>query len=976
MRSNIKNPDAGGRATLADTSLARVRSALARSSVITLVAYLVASLAATPWAYAQTPPPAAPPPPARPSRLLPRLPIRPGTPGANSAPNTPASPAPPAPAPAAGAAKAGVPGVVELPGEKEFNSCKKLPPGKRIVKLNLKPDSELIDLIGWISSITCSQFLVTLPLQGKKVTVIAPQLITPEEAYRLFYAALESVGLTVEPSGKFLRIVESSRARFSTLPFIGANERVPHDKRYVTKLVRVAYLDTNDLTNSVLNRLKSEAGDIISYRSSLIISDTAENIDRLTSIIKQFDTPSANRDKIWIIRIKNTAAIDMAGRIAEIMPVQQLGTGQKRQPGSPPPMPSKPQPGPPGDLSTEMTITKIVPDERSNSLIVVANQRAYDWLVVLVHKLDVSPEESVRGGAQVRFHVYNCANANCDELAATLSAITGVQVVGSLSTGVRRRGGTAPTAAAPAQNQQGNQSSLMFEGDVRITFDAPTNSLLVMSSFKDFQALRRVIEKLDAPRKQVFIEALILEVTTDKARQMGISYHAGKSQDIAGAQSLALGGFNANNTLGAAFDPKSLLNNMGGLSAALFGPGIDPNQTKLFGVLNVNIPSFGVFLQLLQTNNDVNVLSNPHILIMNNQEGEITVGENLPFPGAMMGSAIGGTGGYTPYLSVNRQDVALKLKLLPSVNEHNVIRLDVEQEVSDVEAPNYNNLGPATSKRSTKTTVVARDQQTVVIGGLMSDRASETVTKVPILGDIPVLGFFFRSTTKDLKKTNILIAITPYVISDLADLRRVAEKKMRERREFIERYSSLEDRVTLDKDLDFRRKRGMLEEINKTVREMEEEEQELRQIRERDEGEDSTPIEPTVANASSPPLPESEEASPAAPAEEVREEAPAEEMLSPAPRTAPALRPATHKRKTPRRTAATATNKVAPAASSAASPANNTPPASRTAAPASKTSPEPRAAAPASKRSPAPPAVKPAPPEGTSGQPASSPTEE
>ena len=950
MNRNTEKTDASGRTTLSGCPVRRRNVTLADTGVVSLVAYLVAFLAPGPWAYAETPAASAIPSP-RPSRLLPRLPLRPGVPPA-AAPTPP----PPAPAPAGAAAKPGTPGVVEIPGEKEFNSCKKLPPGKRIVKLNLKPETDVIDLIGWISSITCSQFLVSIPLQGKKITVIAPQLITPEEAYRLFYAALESVGLTVEPSGKFLRIVESNRARFSTLPFVGANERVPHDKRYVTKLVRVAYLDTNDLTNAVLNRLKSESGDIISYRSSLIISDTAENIERLVSIIKEFDTPSSNRDKIWMIRIKNTSAIDMSGRLAEIMPVQQLGSGQKRQPGSPPPTPPKPQPGPPGDLSTEMTITKIVPDERSNSLIVVANQRAYDWLVVLVHKLDVSPEESVRGGAEVRFHIYNCANANCDELAATLSAITGVQVVGSLSTGVRRRGSaSAPTAAAPAQNQ-GNQSSLMFEGDVRVTFDAPTNSLLVMSSFKDFQALRRVIEKLDAPRKQVFIEALILEVTTDKSRNVGVSYHAGKSEDIAGAQSLLLGGFNADKTLGTAFDPKTLLSSMGGLSAALFGPAIDSSQTKLFGVLNVNIPSFGVFLQLLQTNNDVNVLSNPHLLIMNNQEGEITVGENLPFPGAMMGSAIGGSAGYTPYLSVNRQDVALKLKLLPSVNEHNVIRLDVEQEVSDVESPNYNNLGPATSKRSTKTTVVARDQQTVVIGGLMSDRASETVTKVPILGDIPVIGFFFRSTQKNMKKTNIIIAITPYVISDLADLRRVAEKKMRERREFIERYSSLEDRVTLDKDLDFRRKRGMLEEINKTVREMEEEESELRGIRERDGTDDSTPIEPTLAKDLPAATPEVDENRPPAPADDGAEEAPTEERLVPAAKTAP------RKRQTPIKPPRTAPNKTTDAA-----------PGKTTAVAPSKT----RTLAPA-KASPLTPPTQPAPPvpPATSGKPAPAPEKE
>jgi general secretion pathway protein D len=250
----------------------------------------------------------------------------------------------------------------------------------------------------------------------------------------------------------------------------------------------------------------------------------------------------------------------------------------------------------------------------------------------------------------------------------------------------------------------------------------------------------------------------------------------------------------------------------------------------------------------LQTNNDVNILSNPHILIMNNQEGEISVGEVLPFPGtttAALGASAGGGVGYMPFTSVQRQPVELKLKLLPSVNEHNVIRLDVDQEISDVTSQDYNHMGPATSKRSTKTTVVARDQQTVVIGGLMADRISESVTKIPILGDIPVLGFFFRNTSKTVKKSNILIAITPYVVSDLSDLRRVAEKKLRERREFIERYSSLEDTSKLEQyEMDLRRKRGMIEEINRSVRDMEEDERQLRAIRDRDQRDESTPVEP------------------------------------------------------------------------------------------------------------------------------------
>jgi general secretion pathway protein D len=830
-----------------------------RLFVATLVSYLVASTALGSWAFAQAPIAPAPPADRGPARkmsplaaaraaaraALPVLPApRPGLPPAPKPPLPPAPPKPGAasPTPPAAPGVPGAAGVGDLPGEKEFNSCHKLPPGKRIVKLNLKPDTEVMDLIGWISSITCSQFIVSVPVQGKKLTIISPQLITPEEAYRLFFSALDSLGLTVEPTGKFLRVVENAKARFTPLPIVGPNQKAPNDRRYVTKLVRVQYLDAQDLTNNVLNRIKTETGDIIAYRSSLIITDQSESIERMVEIIKQFDTPSNMRDHIWVIRVKNMSVLDMASRIAEIVPVQMLGTGQRRQGGATPAQP-KPTPGPPGELSTEMSVTKLIPDERTNSLIIVANKRAHDWLVALVHKLDVPLEEAGRG-SEGRFHVYYCANANCDELAATLSAITGVQISGSLNSGRRnsRATATAPVATAPGQT---NPTALLFESDIRISFDAPTNSLLIMSTFKDYQSLRRVIEQLDAPRKQIFIDATIMEVLLDKSRQVGVSYHGGAGESVAGQPSLFMGGFDAGKTM----NPTTLVSNLGGLSAALFGPTTgDLGNSTLFKGLPINIPSFGVFLQLLQTNNDVNILSNPHILIMNNQEGEISVGEVLPFPGntsAALGATSGGGVGYMPFTSVQRQPVELKLKLTPSVNEHNIIRIDVDQEISDVTSQNYNGMGPATSKRSVKTTVVARDQQTVVIGGLMANRTVENVTKIPILGDIPVLGFFFRNSTKTIKKSNILIAITPYVVGDLADLRRVAEKKLRERREFIERYSSLEDTSKLEQyEMDLRRKRGMLEEINRSVREMEEDERQLRLIQERDKRDESTPIQP------------------------------------------------------------------------------------------------------------------------------------
>ena len=242
----------------------------------------------------------------------------------------------------------------------------------------------------------------------------------------------------------------------------------------------------------------------------------------------------------------------------------------------------------------------------------------------------------------------------------------------------------------------------------------------------------------------------------------------------------------------------------------MLGPVLDPDEAKNLGAAStatLDIPSFGVLIKALQTNSDVDVLSNPHLLIMNNEDGEISVGSRVPFPvstfglggGAAPGGAapIPGFGGLSSFFpNVQREKVALELKLTPHVNEHDMVRLEVDEKISEL-APGPSNLGPSTSERTAKTIVVAKDQQTILIGGLMSDKMINSVTKVPLLGDIPILGFFFRSSTKKIVKTNLIIALTPYVISDMSDLRRVLEKKMKERREFIERYGG-QDRPSLD----------------------------------------------------------------------------------------------------------------------------------------------------------------------------------
>jgi general secretion pathway protein D len=749
-------------------------------------------------------------------------------------------------------------------GDKDYNSCKKFPAGKRIVKLNLKPDTELGDLISWISSITCKQFLLpgTIPANSKKVTIVAPELITPEEAYRLFLGALDSVGLTVQPSGKVLRIIETVKAKSAPIPLYGEDSDVPVNESYVTRLIHVENADPNEVAQ-VLGRLKGEQGDVIVYapQNALIVTDLATNITRMMAILKEIDQPGSG-EKVWIIGIKNTSAGEMAQKLGDIFQVAKLG-GKGGTTSTPPP-PGSANRGKPGDLTTEMMISKIIPDERSNQLIVIANERAYARVLTLVKKLDVPIE-----GGDGRIHVYYCENANCDELAQTIGAVTGISVSGagaSRSRSSRSQSTATPTPPTPTSGTPGQTltgANMLFEGEVRLNFDRPTNSLIIVSSLKDYQSLRRVIELLDSPRKQVFVEAMVLEVTLDKERDLGASWHGVKPQNLFGLSdpSLIVGGLNPSTTL----VPTNALGDT--MLAGILGPVLSPAEAAGLGTAvtsTVDIPSFGVLINALQTNNDVDVLSNPHLLIMNNEDGEISVGQRVPFPVSTIGlGGAGAPGGASPtgalglglgslFPQVQREKVALEMKLTPHVNEHDIIRLEVDEKISEL-APGSSNLGPSTSERTAKTIVVAKDQQTILIGGLMSDKVINSNTKIPLLGDIPILGFFFRNTTKHVVKTNLIIALTPYVITDQSDLRRVLEKKMRERREFVERFGG-EERPTLESDIDYRRKRGMLEEINRAAREIEKEEGEMADIARKESMDESGPVELPVGPSSSLPI--------------------------------------------------------------------------------------------------------------------------
>src|SRR5256714_5008867 len=333
---------------------------------------------------------------------------------------------------------------------------------------------------------------------------------------------------------------------------------------------------------------------------------------------------------------------------------------------------------------------------------------------------------------------------------------------------------------------------------------------------------------------QVFVEATILEISIDKTRKLGVAWHGGSTLQTGSDQSLLFGGSEPSSDVNSIlFSPAAL----SGLAAGLRGPAI-PGADKILGLPpGTSVPSFGVFIQALQNNGDVNVVSMPHILTTDNEKATIQVGQNLPFPGSLGGFPTGGATGATGALpgasfgfgtSVQRQDVALKLEITPHVNDSDFVRLEIDNELSDVSNPNFNGLGPATSKRTVKSVVTIRDQQSIVLGGLIKDSVSQTVNKVPLLGDIPILGYLFKSTSKTITKQNLLIILTPYIIKDPADLRRIFERKLRERREFMERYSAFRDEKDYEAEVDYRRKRGLLEEVNRTAIEAEEEATEMR----------------------------------------------------------------------------------------------------------------------------------------------------
>jgi len=747
--------------------------------------------------------------------------------------------------------------------------CRKLPLNARI-RLDFN-EITLGDLTKFISCVTEQNFILTGGAnRAATVSILSPRPVTAYEAYRAYLSALEANGLTVVPSGSFLEIVPAAESRSAGNPIYGPGSAGPNTDQMITRLIQLDHVPAEEIL-PVLDKFKGKAADISFYAptNTLIITDSGTNIRRLLRLIEEIDVP-VGKARVWIRPVVNTSAAEIVQLLQQIITepgargAPTAGAGPTPRPvpqqrGRPPQRPQPPQTPDAGagqDVQ-RLTVEKMIPDERTNSIIFVATRTAYLQVDRLIRRLDVPiPGEG-------SYHVHALENADAEEVAQTLQSLT--QGSGGARRAATPQAGAArPQAGAGAPGAPGGAVGL-FEGEVRISAYQPTNSLLIESSLKDYLQLKRIIDELDIRRRQVYVEAIIMEISQSKDRTLGISGSGGTVFEVDGEELPLIFGSG-----GLGLDVQGALSTLqsGGGAIGLQGPMVDvrAGSDQASGG-TFSIAAFGFTLRALQTTSNVNVLSTPHILTLENEEAEIQVGRRQPYVTTGLGGGLGGLGGLGALGGLgglggaaggaagglgglgglgalgglgglggfgrNFQyvDVDLTLKIKPQVNSSGYVRLEIDQQLDDIEGfvggGAADGGAPITSKRKVNNVVVVRDGQPVVIGGLMRDKETESVSKVPFLGDIPLIGLLFRRTSTQVEKSNLLMIIIPHVITDPSDLKRIYEQR---REEYRELARMMAERVKdFEGELDYRKKTGILHDIHAALRKARDE----RELRER-----------------------------------------------------------------------------------------------------------------------------------------------
>jgi general secretion pathway protein D len=575
-------------------------------------------------------------------------------------------------------------------------------------------NADVESVVRAVGMITGKNFILDPKVKGT-VNIVSSSPVSKELTYQILLSALRLQGISAVENNGVVRIVLEADAKQSTTP-VADRQSLPTGDKVVTQVYPLRYESANQLI-AVLRPLITANNNVVAYANTntLVITDYADNIRRLNKIIEAIDQP--NNGELITLKLQYASALDMAQLLNKLL-TETAAAG--------------------GAVEAGRRI-QVIADARTNSLLVRSdNASLVARARTLVEGLDVST--STTGN----IHVVYLRNAEAMKLAQTLRAIISGDT-------------TTASAATPVAGQTTASTSTPTGGAGAIQADAATNSLIITAPDNLYNTLRAVIDKLDARRAQVYVEALIAEVTTDKAAEFGIQWQ--NLNGLNGTTPSVIGGTNLG---GAGVNIIGAATNIGSVGQGL-NLGIVKGQVNIPGLGTV--ANLGMLARALQSDANANILSTPNLLTLDNEEAKIVIGKNVPFitgQYAQTGTATTAT----PFQTVERKDVGLTLRVKPQISEGGTVRLQIYQEVSSIDTLTTNTAGVVTNKRSIDSTVLVDDGRIIVLGGLIQDDVKDSEAKVPFFGDIPVLGNLFKYQKRQQVKTNLMVFLRPYVLKN------------------------------------------------------------------------------------------------------------------------------------------------------------------------------------------------------------------
>ncbi len=578
-------------------------------------------------------------------------------------------------------------------------------------------DTDLLDLTRHMQKLTGINLILDKDIKGK-ISITAPTPITVGDAWKAYLTALNLNGYTMIKSGAFYKIVKSTNARNYPSQIYTGNY-TPDTENYVMRIIPVKNINAAEITRN-FRQFMSTNGRIIDLRqtNTILIYETGAMINNLVKLITFLDVPGHD-ESLQIIKVENSSAQEIAKLLGTLL--QSGGKGRGAAPIS---------------SSKDQNISKIIAEPRTNSIIAMANAEGAAQLKELIHKLDVK----LISKGNDKIHVYYLNYGDAETLSKTLSALVS-------------NGGSASAGGATRITSK-DDSGPLFTSSVKITADKANNALVVMAAPTDYLTIQEIIAKLDIPRQQVYVEGLIMETNVENSNQFGIKllgvYGAGNAKKIGSTP----GGGTALVDL--------LSNNLTNLSGFFYGLGLGRSIDVAMGDgKTVQVNSVNGIIKALASDNNNNVLSTPQLMILDNEDGLLEVGETVPT--LVRETAANGSSVNTP----SDQKVAITLKITPQINKvTRMVKLKIDQKVADFSGKfTDSQIGVGTVNRQAVTTIIVRDRDTISMGGLMRDKTTDSVSKVPLLGDIPVLGWLFKEKNQVTTKVNLLFFLTPKIMA-------------------------------------------------------------------------------------------------------------------------------------------------------------------------------------------------------------------